>query len=46
MCTRYTYNKDVPCIVLKVDNEIIVLSAQTEQEVEELFNRLNTEIKK
>lgn len=44
--TRYTYNKDVPCIVLKVDNEIIVLSAQTEQEVEELYNRLNTEIKK
>ncbi len=42
--TRYTYTGDSPCVVLTVDNKTVVLSAKTEQEVKEIYDRIRAEI--
>ena len=42
--TRYTYNKDVPCVVLRVNGDIVVLNAESEEAVLEIYNRISAEI--
>ena len=44
--TRYTYNKDVPCVVLKMDGKTVVLNADNEQAVREIYHRISSEIAK
>ena len=42
--TRYTYTKKMPCIVLKVKERTVVISADDEQTVEDIYSRICVEI--
>lgn len=44
--TRYTYTGDAPCIVLTVNEKIIVISAENEQSTKELYENLLAKISK
>lgn len=43
--TRYTYNdKSLPCVVLKIDGQTVVLNADNEQAVKDMYERISAEI--
>ncbi len=44
--TRYTYTGDKPCIVLMIDEKAVVISAEDEQTVRDIYNRISAEIAK
>ena len=44
--TRYTYNNDTPCIVLKVDKRIIVINTESKETTDEIFKQLSSKISK
>ena len=41
---RYTYTGNKPCIVLRLENDIIVLGASDEQALTEIYDRISSEI--
>lgn len=42
--TRYTYTGDKPCVVLKINERTVVIGAENEQSVRDIYNRISAEI--
>lgn len=43
---RYTYTGDAPCVVITANEKIIVVGADDEQTVKEIYDRISSEISK
>lgn len=47
MYTRYTYTtKDAPCVVIRMNNRVVVVGADDEQTVKAIYERISAEINK
>ena len=44
--TRYTYTGNKPCVVIKTNGRTVVVGADDEQTVREIYNRISSEISK
>ena len=44
--TRYTYAKDLPCIVLKIDERVVVIGTDNAEATKEIYDTLTSKISK